>query len=403
MAIRQYIGARYVPKFDGVHNINKSYEPLTIVTDIGNTTSYTSKKMVPVGIELTNTEYWAITGTLSGALLELQNRMTVAENDIDALQKQEKINAILIGDSWGNATGSSAVHGWQYYLEDMFDFETVYANAYGGAGFSATGSGVTNKSFIDLLMEVEPNVANPNDINLIIVAGGVNDQTLTDVVVKGKAFIDYADAHFPNAKILVMTINQTIYGYMNRFNYVTDYAALSGYKKKTYFANVMKCVTLTNWENELHLTDNGYKQVASAICDVLNGGSGITVGSDTKNVGFTFDTNNINIAVLQTGRNMSYSIPNIDLSNVSITGGTRHNLVLTPNSPITSDPYPCNDNLNIPIQIRIIAGGNTSLITGILNINRNNITISWVPLSGGTTVYTQIYIPAQLVSIGDNW
>ena len=47
MANRQYIGARYVPKFaDPVEwNSALSYEALTIVTHLGN--SFTSKKPVP--------------------------------------------------------------------------------------------------------------------------------------------------------------------------------------------------------------------------------------------------------------------------------------------------------------------------------------------------------------------
>lgn len=59
---RQYIGARYVPKFaDPIEWDNlRSYEGMTIVTYLG--TSYTSKKPVPVGVELSDTEYWVVTG-----------------------------------------------------------------------------------------------------------------------------------------------------------------------------------------------------------------------------------------------------------------------------------------------------------------------------------------------------
>ena len=50
MATRQYIGARYVPKFATPTEWNNSlsYEGLTIVTHLGN--SFTSKKPVPAGI-----------------------------------------------------------------------------------------------------------------------------------------------------------------------------------------------------------------------------------------------------------------------------------------------------------------------------------------------------------------
>lgn len=62
MAVTQYIGSRYVPLFaDPVEwSSTKSYESLTIVLHEGN--SYTSKQFVPVGIEITNDDYWVCTG-----------------------------------------------------------------------------------------------------------------------------------------------------------------------------------------------------------------------------------------------------------------------------------------------------------------------------------------------------
>lgn len=63
---RQYIGARYVPIFgrkgeEAIEWDNSApYEPLTIVLYQGN--SYTSRQYVPVGVEITNQEFWAITG-----------------------------------------------------------------------------------------------------------------------------------------------------------------------------------------------------------------------------------------------------------------------------------------------------------------------------------------------------
>ena len=62
MAVTQYIGARYVPLFadPAEWSANNQYEPLTIVIYQG--ASYTSKQAVPTGIDITNTDYWALTG-----------------------------------------------------------------------------------------------------------------------------------------------------------------------------------------------------------------------------------------------------------------------------------------------------------------------------------------------------
>ena len=79
---RQYIGARYVPIFGrkGEESIewdnSAPYEPLTIVLYQGN--SYTSRQYVPVGVEITNQEFWALTGNYN-AQVELYRQEVKAE------------------------------------------------------------------------------------------------------------------------------------------------------------------------------------------------------------------------------------------------------------------------------------------------------------------------------------
>lgn len=70
--VRQYVGARYVPKIaDPVEwQDNTAYEALVIVTY--NNSSYTSRKPVPVsvGIPPENEEYWALTGNYNAQIEE---------------------------------------------------------------------------------------------------------------------------------------------------------------------------------------------------------------------------------------------------------------------------------------------------------------------------------------------
>ena len=76
---RQYIGARYVPIFgrkdeESIEWDNtKPYEPLTIVLYLGN--SYTSRQYVPAGVQITNEEFWAVTGNYN-AQIETYRRET---------------------------------------------------------------------------------------------------------------------------------------------------------------------------------------------------------------------------------------------------------------------------------------------------------------------------------------
>ena len=55
-----YVGHRYVPKMFGEWDNSKLYEPLSIVQYQG--ASFTSRQYVPVGVEITNEEYWVLTG-----------------------------------------------------------------------------------------------------------------------------------------------------------------------------------------------------------------------------------------------------------------------------------------------------------------------------------------------------
>lgn len=94
--VRQYIGARYVPRFRGDYDATTAYEALDVV-DNGMGTSYIAKKPVPVGTPLSNTEYWFIYGASSGAIYDLQTRMSNAENDIDNLE--DNISEVTLSDA----------------------------------------------------------------------------------------------------------------------------------------------------------------------------------------------------------------------------------------------------------------------------------------------------------------
>lgn len=111
MALHQYIGARYVPKFyenslgSAEWQSGVIYEPLTIVTY--NNNSYTSKKAVPatVGDPSSNPEYWVATGVfneqlsaLSSAVSALSGRVDDIEDIIDRVTKVYPTYSDMIAD-----------------------------------------------------------------------------------------------------------------------------------------------------------------------------------------------------------------------------------------------------------------------------------------------------------------
>ena len=115
MAMRQYVGARYVPRFLGTYDNTQMYDALDVV-DNGSGTSYIARKTVPAGTPLTDTEFWFVYGASSGAIYDLQTRMGDAENDIDGLQTD--VTALQTAD----ATRMTEIKDRCYlFFADSFD------------------------------------------------------------------------------------------------------------------------------------------------------------------------------------------------------------------------------------------------------------------------------------------
>lgn len=83
-----YIGARYVPIFGRKDETSiqwdntKPYEPLTIVLYQGN--SYTSRQAVPIGIDITNEEFWALTGNYNAQVEQYRTEVAAYDGRITA-------------------------------------------------------------------------------------------------------------------------------------------------------------------------------------------------------------------------------------------------------------------------------------------------------------------------------
>lgn len=127
---RQYIGARYVPKFFENPNTGDTswlsgvaYAPLTMVTLAGNT--YTSKKSVPAGVGAPNEnpEYWVATSSYNAYIEELRNEIGGVSDEVTAVQAEvDKISRLkgkriaIYGDSWGNpnygSLGKETIEGY---------------------------------------------------------------------------------------------------------------------------------------------------------------------------------------------------------------------------------------------------------------------------------------------------
>lgn len=87
MAMREYVGARYVPVFaDPTQwDITLKYEPLTVVTDNG--ASYVSRRYVPEGIQLTDTDYWILWADYNAQLQQLIEDVNTYNGRIEDLEE----------------------------------------------------------------------------------------------------------------------------------------------------------------------------------------------------------------------------------------------------------------------------------------------------------------------------
>ena len=189
MAVRQYIGARYVPRFTGLHDNTQIYEALDVV-DNGSGTSYIARKTVPAGTPLTNTDYWFVYGASSGAIYDLQTRMDEAENDIDAAE-----SAIQnLQNSRSFEMGSRKF----LFLADSYDavadfVDTIAADLHCASSVKRTQAGAcfvrhdsfSQYSYLNILTNLNPlSASDLATITDIVIFASVNDAPTDDAELR---------------------------------------------------------------------------------------------------------------------------------------------------------------------------------------------------------------------------
>lgn len=191
---RQYVGARYVPKFaEPIEwNKNRSYEALEIVTYLGS--SYTSKKPVPVNTEITDSEYWVVTGNynsqvesyrqeveeVSSAVTSINSRVTDIESKYGNINYLHGKKILIFGDSISDQVSQSVQSlrpNWVDRLEAKIPDDCTIDNGYSLAGRFITGS----NGIAHLMQGLD---ADNMACDILIVFAGVNDfrhgRTITD-------------------------------------------------------------------------------------------------------------------------------------------------------------------------------------------------------------------------------
>ncbi|MBP3578667.1 MAG: SGNH/GDSL hydrolase family protein [Lachnospiraceae bacterium] len=259
MAVTQYVGARYVPKFyENSDNTSDwrsgvTYEPLTIVTYNGN--SYTSKKPVPasVGNPSANLEYWAPTGiyneqveTLRQEFEELKESTETAINEM--MPKTGYEHVVLLSDSYGVNTATGGV-SWIQHMKNNYASRINFYFAWGGAGFGYQPSetGYFPAYLGDLETDYEADavifLAGANDGNLVYL-NRANEQNIYNGL---QASVNILKNKYPNARIILGFVGR----YKNPNHYQAYKRACEVYRNH---ADDLGYQYLTNSEYALHDT-----------------------------------------------------------------------------------------------------------------------------------------------------
>ena len=236
MATKYYVGARYVPKFaDPIDwNINTAYEALTVVNNNG--FSYTSKKNVPAGISITNTEYWVMTGNYNAQISALRDDfdayVTRTDQAIEDLGEAINYEAYtyfankriyIYGDSISsNETGSAFQPVWVRRLAERCPNTTVIMN-YSEPGRYLTGVGgacgvISSQESIDA--DIILIFAGVNDWRHGVQIGDVSSNDITTIIGSLQVARSAIIQKCPTAKVFLMSPLKTY-----ETNYPADHIA----------------------------------------------------------------------------------------------------------------------------------------------------------------------------------
>lgn len=304
--VRQYVGARYVPIFaDPLEwSDTREYEPLTIVAYQGN--SYTSRQYVPTGIEVTNTEYWALTGNFNAqveayrqevkafeeritnnetAIREAEGDIAGLQADVTQLEAITDQTIIILGDSWSDTDPATTVYEkWPAIIAKQTKM-TIKNYAKNGSTLSYELDKYGPNG--DLLGQVNAAIAdtsfNHARVAKIAVVGGVNDlrkgRTASEFNAGLKNTLAELAAAFPNVPIV----------------YCCNYQIMVTRNDWTWMCNVVRAVhalgyaayTMLGWvsfknhiEDRIHPDNAGYIEIAGNMSKILFGGGSLTYVSD---------------------------------------------------------------------------------------------------------------------------
>lgn len=217
----EYTGMRYVPVFADPPEWSSanSYEPLEIVIHEGN--SYTSKTFVPVGIDISDPQYWALTGNYNAQVEQYRQEVSQYSQEVsqyrqEVLKLDGRINdnaqaivnlkgellsqkhMVLIGDSYTNPAVplENTPLWWEYVCKNLNVVAHNYAK--GGAGYQVPG----NLFSTQVANAVADTTYDHKMVEYCVVYGGINDIGQIAATMVQNVY-DALQKEFVNAKVVI--------------------------------------------------------------------------------------------------------------------------------------------------------------------------------------------------------
>ena len=419
MAVTQYIGARYVPKFyensDGTEEwrAGVEYEPLTIVTYNGN--SYTSKKPVPsnIGNPSDNTAYWVSTGNYNQQVEAYRQEVQEYKTEVDALE--DSVNETLtnyknrsqslayrrfvfIGDSYAEGYSPEGVFvGWPVRTAEYL---RLSANQYsvwyrGGSGFVENTQG---RDFLGLLND--STVDDPESVTDVVVAGGYNDNTKSENDIKSAIllFCNTCRSKYPNAKIWIGELGWSrlpdkLYPLSRTIRSYIQGAEAAG---AVYMSNVhysLHDVFGMLVTDGVHPNQNGHNALARSIANCLLGLSAdvympFTSCAFSNNVATADNLSQISCMMyngtmtVSSATQLSLSFENgVDFG--AATGAALHDLATISGGLVIGCNY---NNFAIPVSCVVRIGASTyKQVSACLIIKSGHLYITFMKVNAGET------------------
>lgn len=320
----KYVGNRCIPMPEGNWDKNKEYENLSVVlASDGN--SYTSKKNVPKGIELSNTEYWVISGNYNAQVEEYRNATNNSIQDITNRLNKKEFFPLIIGDSY-NTTGIASPTWGKIFQNNMGLTDNLNSKnlGYASRGFIGYGDG----DYITELKKDLPNLSEnlKTKITACIICGGANDcnENVTEdkLTLAIKNTCNYITSILPNCKTFYigfisrnLLVNNTFYIYRAMYRKVVTnlhYTWLNGMENALYDS--------THFRNDnLHPNENGMVDIGNALTECIKTGyyyictgwrdinytlnSTLDVGGATKLIKERFNNGKCELMLMETNIN----------------------------------------------------------------------------------------------------